>query len=140
MAEVNYEHVGRIIFGVGRLDFMAEALTRWMAGQTAQTEELPGLDKLTRQAEIAGNYFSMHNTAPTVREQFGVLIDTLRLLEHDQQQLTRRAEAGELDYYLDAIGQAHQLLADIVEGTGCPGLFPDALRSRGAPSINGAHP
>lgn len=75
-----------------------------------------------------------------MREQFGVLIDQLRLLKHDQHQLTRRAEAGELDYYLDAIGQAHQLLADIVKGTGCPGLFPEALPSRGAPSINGAHP
>lgn len=58
MAEVNYEEVGKIIFGVGRLDFMAEAPTRWMASQTGQTEDLPGTDKPTRHAEIAGNYFS----------------------------------------------------------------------------------
>ncbi|MES3025219.1 MAG: hypothetical protein V4857_26895 [Pseudomonadota bacterium] len=125
-----YEAVGKLIYGVQRLDGVLETLNVWLGSQVAKNLDVAADVKYADRAAVAAAYFAAHPQHDGVRDVYLEVLRTVRDL--DQQCGLLKSEKFEVSPFLIQLRESHFALADVIDKLASPGMNADWLRSHGS--------
>jgi len=125
MSVTNYEIIGKVIYGVGRLDAGIGRLSDWMT-ENEVIQNIPG-EKHVRWRTVAKEYFSKKAGTTSARNQYNQLLDEFLALAQEADSMGANvAIAGPL---FTKVQDLHQKIEVIYRDVGCndfpPGFFSE---------------
>lgn len=127
-----YEKVGKVIYGVQRLDGTLQSVERWLSGQEgapAVIDEGPPEQKFDRRMAAANAFFSAKQISPRVAAQYARTAGSVRDLELASQSMMG-LDPERIDALLAHTRDAHLAVADMMDDIGYTALSSDRLRAR----------
>jgi hypothetical protein len=129
-----YEQVGKVIYGVQRLDSVLHCMDSWLSGEevaSGEFERVSPAEKFDRRMAVAKAYFSANRSSPGVAVQYERTAATIRDLECVSTSMMA-FDADDVANVLARTREAHIAVADLMDALGYNAFSPERLRERGA--------
>jgi hypothetical protein len=125
-----YEAVGKLVYGVQRLDGILESLNVWLGSHVRDSMNTPVDEKYCDRASVASAHFAAHPRQDDVQGVYLHVLETVRDLEKQCGLL--KVEEIEVSSFLIQLRECHFALADVVDKLGWPDIKTDVLRTQGS--------